>query len=108
MGSHSGQFQTGQHLAAVGPALGLQAHALAEAQQQLGLEMLKVVNDFTAVAMSVPLITPDDLDQVGPGTPLKGGVIGIIGPGTGLGVSGLVPCDGRWLALAGEGGHELQ
>jgi len=31
--------------------------------------------------------------------------IGVLGPGTGLGVSGLVPCESGWVALAGEGGH---
>jgi glucokinase len=31
--------------------------------------------------------------------------IGVIGPGSGLGVGGLIPMDGRWLALSGEGGH---
>jgi glucokinase len=32
-------------------------------------------------------------------------VIGLLGPGTGLGVSGLIPADDRWIALGSEGGH---
>ncbi|MDB5961843.1 MAG: glucokinase [Massilia sp.] len=37
---------------------------------------------------------------------VAGKPIGLIGPGTGLGVSGVVPCaGGGWTALAGEGGH---
>jgi glucokinase len=32
-------------------------------------------------------------------------VIGLLGPGTGMGVSGLIPADDRWIALGSEGGH---
>ncbi|UEM19863.1 glucokinase [Skermanella mucosa] len=71
----------------------------------LGLGRLEVVNDFTAVAMSIPLLTEADRVQVGDGSPVPGDVIGVIGPGTGLGVSGLVHGPGGWTALAGEGGH---
>jgi len=72
----------------------------------LGLEGLAVINDFTAVALSVPRLDADDLRQVGEGAPKPGGVVAVLGPGSGLGVSGLIPGpDGRWSALAGEGGH---
>ncbi len=71
----------------------------------LGLERLKVINDFTAVALSVPRLREDDRMQVGDGAPEAGAVIGILGPGSGLGVSGLVPGPKGWTALAAEGGH---
>jgi len=75
------------------------------ARETLGLKRLEVVNDFTAVAMSIPLLTDADRRQVGEGTPVDREVIGVLGPGTGLGVSGLVHGVNGWTALAGEGGH---
>jgi glucokinase len=71
----------------------------------LGLDRLVVVNDFTAAAMAIPLLTETDRLQVGDGEAVAGEVIGVIGPGTGLGVSGLVQGATGWTALAGEGGH---
>ena len=74
-------------------------------RQSLGLHELRVVNDFTALALSVPHLPADEVVQVGTGEALPGHAIGVIGPGTGLGVSGLVPCGASWSALQGEGGH---
>src|SRR4051812_41862035 len=71
----------------------------------LGLNRLVVVNDFTAAAMAIPLLAEADRLQVGDGEAVAGEVIGVIGPGTGLGVSGLVQGHAGWTALAGEGGH---
>jgi glucokinase len=42
---------------------------------------------------------------VGGGSRRQNSVIGLLGPGTGLGVSGLIPADDRWIALGSEGGH---
>ncbi|MCE2658491.1 MAG: glucokinase [Rubrivivax sp.] len=80
--------------------------SLTELHAQLGLDELLVVNDFTALALALPSMDPADLRQVGGRAPLPGWAIGLIGPGTGLGVSGLLP-DGRggWLPVQGEGGH---
>ncbi|RJF83325.1 glucokinase [Azospirillum cavernae] len=72
----------------------------------LGLDGLAVINDFTAVALSVPRLARGDRRLIGDGEAKPGGVVAVLGPGSGLGVSGLVPgADGRWSALAGEGGH---
>jgi glucokinase len=74
--------------------------------KELGLERLRVVNDFTAVALGVPRLGPDDRLQIGGGAPAAGEPIGVLGPGSGLGVSGLVAtAGGGWRALSGEGGH---
>lgn len=77
-----------------------------EVRQRLGLERLIMLNDFTALAMSLPHLQADEVRQVGGGSPVAGAALGILGPGTGLGVSGLIP-DGRggWIPLTGEGGH---
>ncbi|HYD67010.1 glucokinase [Azospirillum sp.] len=74
-------------------------------RQALGLERLEVINDFTAVAMSVPRLGESDRQQIGEGSPVPGAVVGVIGPGSGLGTSGLVPGPAGWTALSGEGGH---
>lgn len=74
-------------------------------KDELGLDTLAVVNDFTALAMALPMLGPGQRTQVGGGTPRAGSTIGLVGPGTGLGVSGLVPVGQRWVALASEGGH---
>lgn len=80
--------------------------SIAEMRAQLGLRELLVVNDFTALALALPSLDTTDLRQVGGREPLPGWAIGLIGPGTGLGVSGLLPDGhGGWLPVQGEGGH---
>jgi glucokinase len=71
----------------------------------LGLEQFVVINDFTALALALPDLHGEDLRQVGGGATVPGKAIGLIGAGTGLGVSGLVPCGDHWVPLEGEGGH---
>lgn len=80
--------------------------SIAELGAALKLAPLHVINDFTAVALAVPRLQPVDWVPIGGGTAVPDSPIGVIGPGTGLGVSGLVPAGGgSWVALAGEGGH---
>ncbi len=79
--------------------------SIAEAKAQLGFDDLQVVNDFAAAALGIPLLGSDEYIAVGGGTAVAQGPIGVIGPGTGLGVAGLIHADGRWVVLPGEGGH---
>jgi len=79
--------------------------SIAALREELDLATLLVVNDFTALAMALPHLRPSQRARIGGGTEVPGRTIGLIGPGTGLGVSGIVPVDGRWAALASEGGH---
>lgn len=79
--------------------------SITQLREQLDLTTLLVVNDFTALAMALPHLRPSQRMRIGGGMELPGRTIGLIGPGTGLGVSGIVPQDGRWVALASEGGH---
>jgi glucokinase len=75
-------------------------------RQAAGLDRLEVVNDFTAVALSVRHLKPEHLVAIGGGAALAGRPIAVLGPGTGLGVSALVPsASGEWTALDTEGGH---
>jgi glucokinase len=71
-----------------------------------GLDTLLVVNDFAALAMALPHLGDAGRERVGPAcTAPPDRPLGLIGPGTGLGVSALVPHAGRWIVLPGEGGH---
>jgi len=79
--------------------------SIAAARSELRLATLVVVNDFTALAMSLPLLGEADLVQVGGGDARPRSAIGLVGAGTGLGVSGLIPAGGRWIPLESEGGH---
>lgn len=79
--------------------------SIEQTRRVLGLTRLQVINDFTALALSVPGLQPGELAQIGAGQAIAGTPIAVIGPGTGLGVSGLVPAGKAWVALQGEGGH---
>jgi glucokinase len=72
---------------------------------RFGFERLEVINDFTALALALPHLKPDERLSVGGGAAVARAPIGVLGPGSGLGVSGLVPCGNGWIALTGEGGH---
>ncbi|WP_423194038.1 glucokinase [Cupriavidus sp. H18C2] len=75
-------------------------------RQSLALQTLVAINDFTSLALALPHLSDDDIVQVRPGTAVATAPRALIGPGTGLGVSGLVPAPGGGaVALAGEGGH---
>lgn len=76
-------------------------------RRELGFERFVVINDFTALALALPDLRPGELRQVGGGAAIAGAARALIGPGTGLGVSGLLPSaePGQWVAVQGEGGH---
>jgi glucokinase len=75
-------------------------------RRELGLGRAVVMNDFTALALALPVIPPEHLQPVGGGERQPRAPMVVLGPGTGLGVSGLVPDGhGGYIALSGEGGH---
>jgi glucokinase len=78
-------------------------------QRTLGLHRLKVINDFTALAWALPTLSAQEIRQIGGALEpafAHRRPVALIGPGTGLGVSGLMPNDqGGWIAISGEGGH---
>jgi glucokinase len=74
-------------------------------QDMLSLNSLHVINDFSAVAQAIPTLTPDDYINIGDGTVIAGKPVGIIGPGTGLGVALLICDAGKWIPVSSEGGH---
>lgn len=74
-------------------------------QAQLGLDQLLLLNDFEALALSLPRLAPHQQRAIGRTPPAPRGTLAVIGPGTGLGVAGLVPTAHGWVAVPGEGGH---
>ena len=79
--------------------------SIEQMRERLQLDNLVVVNDFTALAMALPSLLPHQRRQVGGGAALSRSVVGLIGAGSGLGVSGLIPANDGWVALGTEGGH---
>ncbi|MBI3370064.1 MAG: glucokinase [Burkholderiales bacterium] len=81
--------------------------SIRQLQAQLGVERLLVLNDFSALAWSLPVLPASALRQIGGGQAVPGAALGLIGPGTGLGVSGLLslPGSGEQVVVDGEGGH---
>ncbi len=87
-----------------GHRLTVDGDALAEA---LPLEQGLLLNDFEALSLSLPFLAPKDLVTLANGPAGPPAPMVVVGPGTGLGVGGLLPHEGRWLPVAGEGGHVL-
>lgn len=81
------------------------AFSIAAVQRRFGLARLLVINDFTANALALPDLPADKRLAIGGGASVAGTPIAVLGPGTGLGVSGVVPSAAGWIPLMGEGGH---
>lgn len=100
-------------LAIAGPVLGDRisltnkawSFSIEDLKQSLHLTALSVVNDFAATAQSIPYLASQHLFAIGPEIANAHGNIGIVGPGTGLGMSSLIPHGDGWTLVAGEGGH---
>ena len=79
--------------------------SILELKARFGFDRLEVINDFTALALAIPRLEPQHRLVVGGGTVVAGAPIAVLGPGSGLGVSGLLASGTGWIALTGEGGH---
>ena len=79
--------------------------ARAQDSAQEVVRAAKTSDQVVATAMAVPHLPEHDRFQIGPPCPQAVGPIGIIGPGTGLGMSALIPNGREWVLVAGEGGH---
>ncbi|MFL6706830.1 MAG: glucokinase [Massilia sp.] len=79
--------------------------SIAAMKAACAFETFLVVNDFSALAYSLPQLSSDQKVQIGGGAARAASPLGLLGAGTGLGVSGLIPCKEGWTALRSEGGH---
>lgn len=80
--------------------------SIEKTRKVLGLQHMHVINDFTALALALPYLPCNELTQVGGGAGIKNTPMAVVGPGTGLGVSGLIPTShDSFVPLASEGGH---
>jgi len=70
-----------------------------------GFSAAHLINDFEAVAWSLPRLSADKLLQIGGGQQVAGTPLVAVGPGTGLGVAVNVPHGAGHIVLPGEGGH---
>jgi glucokinase len=79
------------------------ANSLKEATRANSFRLL---NDFEALAYSLPHIDDADLVQIGGVKSTKPQVKVVLGPGTGLGMATLAPLpNGGWMPIPGEMGH---
>jgi len=76
-----------------------------ETRKTLGFKSLKVLNDYTALALALPYLDVEDYHKVGGGNAVDKQTMAVLGPGTGLGVSGAICVGDFWLPLQSEGGH---
>jgi glucokinase len=72
---------------------------------RFGFSRVDIINDFQAVAWSLPSLHADELLALGAATTPHAGPKVALGPGTGLGVAALVPNGGGWIAVPTEAGH---
>lgn len=73
--------------------------------EQLGAPV-RLINDFHAIAMALPELTASDYVALGPEPGTWPAPIAVIGPGTGLGEAIVVPHNGQWVVVPGEGSHK--
>jgi glucokinase len=70
---------------------------------------IRLLNDFDAIAWSIPLLGDSDCIVVGSAPPIgldkNSFTIGVIGPGTGLGTAAFCCRNGQSFVVGGEGGH---
>ena len=75
-------------------------------KQATNAKSFRLLNDFEALAYSLPHIAAADLVQIGGVKSDKPQVKVVLGPGTGLGMATLAPlANGGWMPIPGEMGH---
>ena len=80
----------------------MDSEAIAE---EFSIPTVKLINDFKAVALSIDILSPDDLVTMQSGKPHAQGVRVVLGAGTGMGGAGLIWQDGGYISLSSEAGH---
>jgi len=73
--------------------------------REFSIPSVKLINDFTAVALSIEVLQANDLVVLQEGKPRSGEMRVALGAGTGMGVAWLMWQGGRYIPSASEGGH---
>lgn len=71
----------------------------------LGFEDVIVINDFEAQALAISSLSGDGREPIGSAAEHPAASRAVLGPGTGLGVAGLIHAQDKWIPVPGEGGH---
>lgn len=76
-----------------------------ELRTRFGFTDVRIINDFEAIAWSLPQFSGDDLRMIGGHERKADAPMVVIGPGTGLGVAAYVPDPRGAFVVRSEGGH---
>jgi glucokinase len=76
-----------------------------EMRTRFKFRTVQIINDFQATALSLPHLMEQDVRSLGGGRAVSGAPMVVLGPGSGLGVAGLVGDGARRIVVASEGGH---
>jgi glucokinase len=76
-----------------------------EMRTRFKFQTVQIINDFQATALSLPHLMEQDVRSLGGGRAVSGAPMVVLGPGSGLGVAGLVGDGARRVVVASEGGH---
>lgn len=71
----------------------------------LEVDEVRLVNDLQATAAALPYLSPGQIRTLHPGVPDASGPCAVLAIGTGMGESMLLPSDGGYRVVPGEGGH---
>ena len=74
-------------------------------QHEVAIQRAYLLNDLEALAWSITVLTPDEIEVVHEGRADARGNVALIAAGTGLGIALLPNLDGRLVPRASEGGH---
>ncbi len=70
-----------------------------------GWDSVSLLNDLVATALAIPLLTPGETFSLTGGKKKSGANIGLVAPGTGLGMALLVGNEKGYIPVPSEGGH---
>jgi glucokinase len=74
-------------------------------QREFSFQRVRIVNDLSATAMAVSLLNADEFFPLNQLSSAKGRHLGLVAPGTGLGIAMLMYHEGRYVPISSEGGH---
>ncbi len=81
------------------------AFSIETSRQRLGFRALRFINDFSAQALAMPWLADAEYERLSGDNPQPNEPLAVLGPGTGLGVSALIPFGDQHAVLDSEGGH---